>query len=81
MRARTFLAALGIAFSAAIAGMAGAAAFNPDDGFVAHVDPLWRVFGIGVYLGVIAVPVILLSGLAALVWHFAERRHERRLRT
>jgi hypothetical protein len=79
MRARSFAAALAIAFAAAVLGMAGAAAFNPDDGLVAHVDLLWRVFGIGVYLGVIAVPVILLTGLVALVWHLAARLHERHL--
>jgi hypothetical protein len=67
MRARTFAAALGLALAAIVVGMAGAAAFNPDDGFVAHVDLLWRIFGIGVYLGAIALPVILLTGIVALL--------------
>jgi hypothetical protein len=74
MRLRTFAAALAIAFAAAVLGMAGAAAFNPDDGFIAHVDALWRIFGIGVYLGVIAVPVILLAGFVALLWRLSGRR-------
>jgi len=32
-------------------GIAGAAAFNPDDGAITHSEPLWRIFGIGAYAG------------------------------
>ena len=71
MRLRTFAGGLALAFASIVVGMAGAGAFNPDDGFVAHVDPLWRVFGIGVYLGVIALPVIVLTGVVALVMRIA----------
>jgi hypothetical protein len=81
VRARTFFAALGIALALVVVGMAGAGAFNPNDGFVAHADALWRVFGAAVYLGVIAVPVILLTGVASLLMHIAAARHTRRLRT
>jgi heme/copper-type cytochrome/quinol oxidase subunit 2 len=59
------LAAALVAASAAIAiGMLGAWAFNPDTGAVAHIEALWRIFGIAVYLGVLAIVVI---GLTALV--------------
>ena len=78
MRPRTFGAALGIALAAGVVGMAGAGAFNPDDGFVAHVDLLWRFFGVVVYLGVIAIPVIVLTGLVALIMHVFARRDARR---
>lgn len=78
MRPRTFAAALGIAFAVGVAGMAGAGAFNPDDGFVAHVDVLWRFFGVAVYLAVIAVPVIVLTGLVALIMHVFQRRDAHR---
>jgi hypothetical protein len=73
VRLRTFAGALALAFASIVLGMTGAGAFNPDDGFIAHLDPLWRIFGIGVYLGVIALPVILLTGLVALVMRFAGR--------
>jgi len=75
--ARAFAGATAIAVGAVIIGMTGAAAFNPDDGLVAHVDLLWRVFGIGVYLGVIALPVILLTGLVTFVMRFAGRLRPR----
>ena len=74
MRLRTFAAALALAFAAILLGITGAGAFNPNDGYVAHFDPLWRVFGIGVYLGVIALPVIVLTGLVALVMRLAGPR-------
>jgi hypothetical protein len=78
MRPRTFAAALGIAFAAGVLGMAGAGAFNPDDGLIAHVDVLWRFFGVIVYLGVLAIPVIVLTGLIALLMHAFARRDARR---
>ena len=77
MRLRMFAGALALAFAAIVLGMTGAAAFNPNDGYVAHFDPLWRVFGIGVYLGVIALPVILLTGLVALLVRVAGRPRTR----
>src|SRR5213075_1747492 len=47
---RTAFALAGSAALIAI-GLLGATAFNPDDGVVVHSEPLWRVFGIGAYVG------------------------------
>lgn len=46
-------------------GMLGAWAFNPDSGTVAHVEALWRVFGIAAYLGALALPLLLLRAAVA----------------
>jgi hypothetical protein len=32
-------------------GLLGAGAFNPDDGSVLRSEALWRIFGIGAYVG------------------------------
>jgi hypothetical protein len=77
MRVRTFTVAIGLACAAVFIGLAGAGAFNPDDGYVAQVDPLWRLFGIAVYLGALALPVILLTGFVALVLQLCRRWHSR----
>jgi hypothetical protein len=34
-----------------LVGLVGAGLFNPDDGSLVHSEALWRVFGIGAYLG------------------------------
>jgi formate hydrogenlyase subunit 3/multisubunit Na+/H+ antiporter MnhD subunit len=78
VRAKPLLAGLGLALAAVGIGMLGAWAFNPDDGAVAHVEPLWRLFGITVYLGALAVPVLALTGLVVAAVHTVSacrRRH------
>jgi hypothetical protein len=43
---------------------------------VAHVEVLWRIFGIGVYLGVVALWVLTLTAIVLLVMRAAGRlRH------
>jgi hypothetical protein len=48
----------------ALFSLLGAAAFNPDSGFLLHSEPLWRVFGLAAYVSWIAFPLI---GLVAIV--------------
>jgi hypothetical protein len=57
---------MAIAFAAVWIGLLGAWAFNPDDGAIAHAEPLWRVFGIAAYLGALALPVLALTAVIAL---------------
>ena len=44
-----------------VAGLVGASAFNPDNGFLAHSTLLWRVFGISFEAG----GIILVLGIVA----------------
>jgi hypothetical protein len=44
----------------------GAAAFNPDDGFVLQSESAWRVFGIGAYLGGAIAPLLAVAWLIQL---------------
>jgi len=39
-------------------GFLGAVAFHPDDGFLLRSERLWQLFGIGAYLGAIALYAI-----------------------
>ena len=56
-------------------GMAGAWAFNPDDGAIAHVEILWRLFGVGAYLGLLLGYLIPLGfAIAAAVGGFSRGR-------
>jgi hypothetical protein len=66
VRAKPFAIGLVIAFAAIALGLLGAWAFNPDDGAVAHAEPLWRFFGIAAYLGALALPVLALTAVFAL---------------
>ncbi|MFL5841496.1 MAG: hypothetical protein ACJ77Z_13690 [Thermoleophilaceae bacterium] len=66
MRRRPLGIAVAIAFAAIWIGLLGAWAFNPDDGAVAHAEPLWRVFGITAYLGAFAIPVLAVTSVFAL---------------
>ena len=66
---RTAFAMAGSAALIAI-GLLGVSAFNPDDGIVFHSEPLWRVFGIGAYVGALTfwlsvVALLVLSVLTA----------------
>jgi hypothetical protein len=74
------LARSALVASAAIAiGMLGASAFNPDNGSVAHVEMLWRIFGIGVYLGVLALWVLTLTAIVLVLTRTVgacRRRHD-----
>ena len=66
-----------IAAIAGAIGLAGAWAFNPDDGAIAHVDALWTVFGIMVYVGAFLAFALFLG--AAVVWTGTKaRRHRHR---
>jgi hypothetical protein len=58
MRVRSLALCALVAWAAIAIGMLGASAFNPDNGSVAHVEVLWRIFGIGVYLGALALWVL-----------------------
>ena len=71
--------ALLLAVAVTAVGLLGAAAFNPDDGFVLRSEPLWRVFGIGAYAGFAAAYVIPVLAVARLIL-FAGRRAGRRRR-
>jgi hypothetical protein len=76
MRVRSLALFAVLAWAAIAIGMLGASAFNPDDGSVAHVEVLWRIFGIGVYLGVVALWVLTLTAIVLLVMRAAGRlRH------
>jgi hypothetical protein len=66
---------LAVSATLVIVGMAGAWAFNPDDGAVWHAEPLWRIFGIGVYLGVAAFWLTVLAAPFVLVVSACRRRH------
>jgi hypothetical protein len=76
MRVRSLALFAVLAWAVIAIGMLGASAFNPDDGSVAHVEVLWRIFGIGVYLGVVALWVLTLTAIVLLVMRAAGRlRH------
>jgi hypothetical protein len=78
MRVRSLALCALVAWAAIAIGMLGASAFNPDNGSVAHVEVLWRIFGIGVYLGALALWVLTLTAMVLLVMRAAgacRRRH------
>jgi amino acid transporter len=67
---RIWLVALVIAALLFVVGLLGAAAFNPDDGVLAHSEPLWRLFGITAYLGLAAgylLPILAVGWLIFLL--------------
>ena len=61
------------AIAAAAVGMLGAAAFNPDDGWLERSDALWRVFGVTAYVGGAAIYLLLLYGVARLIMWIPRR--------
>jgi hypothetical protein len=61
------LIAFGIGGALVTVGMLGAWSFNPDDGALVRSEPLWRVFGIGVYLGAALTWLSLFAALIAAV--------------
>ena len=75
-RRRAFVAAALIAFVAFLAGLAGAWAFNPDDGAVARSEALWRAFGITAYVAWGAL-VVLFVGWTVAALTAATRRRRR----
>ncbi len=64
-----------IAAIAGAIGAAGAWAFNPGDGAIAHIDALWTVFGIMVYVGAFLAFFLFLG--AAVVWAGTKARPPR----
>lgn len=44
----------------ALLSLLGAAAFNPDSGFLLTSEPLWRMFGLVAYASWVALPLIYL---------------------
>ena len=48
----------------ALLGLLGAAAFNPDSGFLLASESLWRIFGPTAYVSSVALPLI---GLVAMI--------------
>lgn len=71
--ARAFPVALFIAVLLAFGGFLGAAAFNPDDGFLLHSRPLWQAFGIASYVGFAGLLVSAVVALAAYVRQLRRR--------
>jgi NADH:ubiquinone oxidoreductase subunit 5 (subunit L)/multisubunit Na+/H+ antiporter MnhA subunit len=61
-------------------GLLGAAAFNPDDGFVVHSEALWRIFGITAYIAIAAGFLLVLAAIGHAVLRLARlaRRAHRR---
>ena len=66
--------ALAIALLIVVVGFLGAVAFHPDEGSVLRSEALWRIFGIGAYVGFAALFVIPVVALAHLVFRLAARR-------
>jgi hypothetical protein len=71
--ARSFPTALWIALLLGFGGLLGAAAFNPDDGFLLHSEFLWEGSGIASYAGFAGLFLIPVTWLAASLWHLARR--------
>ena len=53
MSGRRLRLALVFCLAAMPVGMAGAAAFNPDDGWLLRSMPLWQAFGLYAYFGML----------------------------
>lgn len=54
-------------------GMLGAAAFNPDDGFLVRSDPPWTVFGLAVYVGFVVICLLAVVGVIRLIFRLVRR--------
>ena len=67
--------ALLVAPAVVVTGLAGAWAFNPDDGAVLRSLPLWRVFGLAAYAGVLGIALIAIGGTVAMAWNVCRARH------
>jgi hypothetical protein len=61
---RKLAVGLAIAVATFSVGLLGAWAFNPDNGAVAHNEPLWRLFGIPAELAALAIPPLVVALLA-----------------
>ncbi len=46
-----------------VLALLGAAAFNPDRGFLLASEPLWRGFGLAAYVGSVLGPLLALATL------------------
>ena len=75
------LLALTLVVAAAAVGLLGAAAFNPDDGFLLHSEPLWRAFGITAYAGYAGIYLFPLIALGHLVVKRSVRAGRRSFRS
>lgn len=71
--ARTFLVGLLVAALLVVVGLLGAAAFNPDDGFLVPSEPLWRLFGITAYLGLGTAYLLPILAIGRLVFLLVRR--------
>jgi hypothetical protein len=65
--ARIFLIGLVAAVLLFAVGLLGAAAFNPDDGFLVQSEPLWRLFGVTAYLGLAAAYLLPILAVGRLI--------------
>ena len=79
MSAASFVRCIVLAVAAIVLGFVGAAAFHPDDGWLIRSEPVWQVFGLTVYAGALALPILLVAEAASLVVRLCERRHTRPL--
>jgi len=55
-------------------GLLGAAAFNPDSGFVVHSMVLWRIFGL---MFEIATPLLLILAMLTAITSAIKSQHSR----